>query len=410
MTADTELREQLAALAHEQWSGWMRYLFEKTTGNIAGTALIPEWAVERWKRQLNTPYAQLSEEEKESDRKEADRVLALLKLEPLCMNPYHERRGCAGRERECYATVPSVIVDPSLAADTAEFRDQYGRKLLRVENIGPDTPPQIELYNAIQRAEVLKGQLAAERLQRRTQEALKDEAREQLAVAKEKLRRLEASRPEQPAPRPGEGDVMAELEERVRQRRERGLATYGIALQRFNGRDALEDAIDEALDMAAYLLQEQGERDQLQAELAAAIARVKELEKLLQPAEPAPYAENTSAVCKWCGENRPGGHYEWFETMRALSIRAEKAERSSADAYEQNARLCRELLEMRAERDSERKAKEEAQRLVTWLDHFESETKAVPVNAEDETKGASVYNWRIWFVRQARAALRLEGA
>lgn len=72
------LRERLAALAHEQWSGWMRHLFGETFGSSAGEETIPRWAVERWERQIATPYAELSEAEKDSDRKEADRVLALL--------------------------------------------------------------------------------------------------------------------------------------------------------------------------------------------------------------------------------------------------------------------------------------------------------------------------------------------
>lgn len=85
---DEELREELAALAHDQWSGWMKYLFEKCRpgrsklGNWGlvknGTMIIPTESVERWQRQMNTPYAELSEAEKESDRQEADRVLALL--------------------------------------------------------------------------------------------------------------------------------------------------------------------------------------------------------------------------------------------------------------------------------------------------------------------------------------------
>jgi hypothetical protein len=72
------LREELAALCHEQWSGWMRFLFQKSTPDGHGKEIIPQWAVERWMRQMNTPYQKLSDEEKESDRKEADRVLALV--------------------------------------------------------------------------------------------------------------------------------------------------------------------------------------------------------------------------------------------------------------------------------------------------------------------------------------------
>jgi hypothetical protein len=70
-----ELREQLAALAHEQWRGWMLYLFSKCTGYPDGTVTIPAWAVERWTRQMNTPYHDLTEAEKDSDRAEADKPI-----------------------------------------------------------------------------------------------------------------------------------------------------------------------------------------------------------------------------------------------------------------------------------------------------------------------------------------------
>ena len=78
MTNQNELREQLAALAHQQWSGWMKYLFSKGAFNEDGTWTMPAWAVQRWQRQMNTACAALPDDEKESDRFEADKVLALL--------------------------------------------------------------------------------------------------------------------------------------------------------------------------------------------------------------------------------------------------------------------------------------------------------------------------------------------
>lgn len=76
-----DLREQLAALAHdEQWTGWMEYLFGLSRRNPDGSVTIPAEHVARWMRQMATPYAQLSEQEKNSDREEADRVLALIGL------------------------------------------------------------------------------------------------------------------------------------------------------------------------------------------------------------------------------------------------------------------------------------------------------------------------------------------
>jgi hypothetical protein len=51
--------------------------------------------------------------------------------------------------------------------------------------------------------------------------------------------------------------VMADIAERKVQ----GIAKYGTALQGFNGRDALKDAYQEALDLVQYLRQALYERD-----------------------------------------------------------------------------------------------------------------------------------------------------
>jgi len=72
------MRELLAAYAHRAWSGWMSYLFSKCETQPDGRVYLPSWAVERWKRQLTTPYADLSEEEKATDRQEADCILEVI--------------------------------------------------------------------------------------------------------------------------------------------------------------------------------------------------------------------------------------------------------------------------------------------------------------------------------------------
>ncbi len=71
------MREKLANLAHDQWSGWMKYLFSKGVFNENGTWTMPAWAVDRWKQQMTTPYTELSESEQNSDRKEADKFLVI---------------------------------------------------------------------------------------------------------------------------------------------------------------------------------------------------------------------------------------------------------------------------------------------------------------------------------------------
>ncbi len=76
-----ELREMLAALAHAQWSGWMEHLFRLSATDAMCQVTIPRDAVTRWRRQMRTAYPDLPEHEKESDRKEADRVLDILRVQ-----------------------------------------------------------------------------------------------------------------------------------------------------------------------------------------------------------------------------------------------------------------------------------------------------------------------------------------
>lgn len=63
-----DLIEKVASLEHEQWAHWTRYMLDNLTPeNIA-----------RWERQIETPYQKLSENEKESDRVWARKMLAAL--------------------------------------------------------------------------------------------------------------------------------------------------------------------------------------------------------------------------------------------------------------------------------------------------------------------------------------------
>ncbi len=78
MMIDSELREELAALAHKQWAGWMRHQFKKGVFNKDGTWTMPESLVRRWTRQMGTDYDNLPKREKESDQVEANRVLKIL--------------------------------------------------------------------------------------------------------------------------------------------------------------------------------------------------------------------------------------------------------------------------------------------------------------------------------------------
>ncbi len=78
MRKDELLREELASLCHDQWSNWMEHLFSKCEIGPNGTLIIPKWYADRWSGQMRTSFDGLSEPDKEKDRKEADRFLAIV--------------------------------------------------------------------------------------------------------------------------------------------------------------------------------------------------------------------------------------------------------------------------------------------------------------------------------------------
>jgi hypothetical protein len=84
-TTSTELQvaldgllERLAAIEHERWSHWQRYMHGKAERQPDGSLLLPAELVARWDAQMNTPYAALSEKMKESDRDQVKRYLPLI--------------------------------------------------------------------------------------------------------------------------------------------------------------------------------------------------------------------------------------------------------------------------------------------------------------------------------------------
>lgn len=75
--------EVLAAVQHEIWSHWMKYLFSQCPEfgmGVSITRYIPADKVIHWKRQMETPYAELSEKEKDSDRDQARKVMDALAI------------------------------------------------------------------------------------------------------------------------------------------------------------------------------------------------------------------------------------------------------------------------------------------------------------------------------------------
>ena len=71
--------DRAAEVAHDVWSCWMRYMFGFSTDNPDGSFKITAYQVDKWRRQMNTPFDQLTEKEQRSDYDVVKRYLAVLK-------------------------------------------------------------------------------------------------------------------------------------------------------------------------------------------------------------------------------------------------------------------------------------------------------------------------------------------
>lgn len=75
-----EALDAIAAVQHDIWAHWMRYLFSVCAANEDGTVTIPAEKVERWKRQMEIPYAELTPAEQRSDQEQAEKVIRIVPL------------------------------------------------------------------------------------------------------------------------------------------------------------------------------------------------------------------------------------------------------------------------------------------------------------------------------------------
>lgn len=73
------LIEELAALEHERWSHWQKYMHNKGQRQPNGDIILPAELVTRWEAQSSTEYKKLTDSEKESDRDQVRRYLPTIK-------------------------------------------------------------------------------------------------------------------------------------------------------------------------------------------------------------------------------------------------------------------------------------------------------------------------------------------
>jgi len=95
-----DVRERLAGVQHAIWAHWMRYMFTQGTVNPDGSWTMPAEKAARWGGQMRTPYSDLTEKERESDREQADKIILSIRdlLEgAILAGVYSERLGLADR-------------------------------------------------------------------------------------------------------------------------------------------------------------------------------------------------------------------------------------------------------------------------------------------------------------------------
>ena len=65
--------EELADLEHQQWAHWTKYMLDNLTDEN----------IKRWRQQIKTPYSELTEKEKYSDRKWAYKAAKICRVNDL---------------------------------------------------------------------------------------------------------------------------------------------------------------------------------------------------------------------------------------------------------------------------------------------------------------------------------------
>ena len=75
------LIEQLEEKEHERWAHWQRYMHEQCKQEANGDLTIPARLVSQWQRQIDTPYNELTEKEKDSDREQVMNYIPLISSE-----------------------------------------------------------------------------------------------------------------------------------------------------------------------------------------------------------------------------------------------------------------------------------------------------------------------------------------
>lgn len=70
-----DVLDRLAEIEHERWAHWQRFVHDSCQEQEDGSLVIPAEVVQRWERQIATPYPDLTQAERDSDIEQVKRYL-----------------------------------------------------------------------------------------------------------------------------------------------------------------------------------------------------------------------------------------------------------------------------------------------------------------------------------------------
>lgn len=136
--------EDGAELEHARWARWQAHVFARATKNQDGSYTISASDAERWQRQIDADYKDLSEPEKESDRREVREYIPLITTAMHAAAHATEKAGeveevalptrpCVNAEQHmfgtCFACEKTKGINAAIAQSRRQLDEYFGRTI-----------------------------------------------------------------------------------------------------------------------------------------------------------------------------------------------------------------------------------------------------------------------------------------
>lgn len=129
--------EDGAELEHARWARWQAHVFARATKNQDGSYTISASDAERWQRQIDADYKDLSEPEKESDRREVREYIPLITTAMHAaahatekageVEPSTHPRRC--KTAHCHQTIKAQAFNAAITQYRRQLDEYFGRNV-----------------------------------------------------------------------------------------------------------------------------------------------------------------------------------------------------------------------------------------------------------------------------------------